>query len=43
MMRELTMEETFILTYLLAIIGGVGLGVLTYFVFKHDNNQEGKT
>ena len=34
------MAKAFIITYTAAIAIGVVLGLLTYFVFEHDNKQE---
>ena len=39
-MRFLTMEETFVVTYMYAIIVGIILGVITYFLFKKDSNSK---
>ena len=36
-MRELTMEQIFVVTYLGAAIIGIGLGILLYFLlYKND-------
>ena len=38
-MKELTMGQTFIVTYLCAIISGIGLGFLTHWIFEKDNKN----
>lgn len=38
-MKELTMEQTFIVTYLCTTIIGLGLGFLTYLLFEYENNN----
>lgn len=37
-MKFLTMEETFISTYIIAILIGIPLGFLTYWIFENNNN-----
>lgn len=39
--RCLTMEETFIVTYIFIIVIGVLLGFLVYWAFEKDNANEG--
>lgn len=39
-MKVLTMGETFVVTYICAIIGGILLGIITYFLFEKDSKQE---
>ena len=38
-MKALTMEQTFIVTYLCATLIGIGLGFLTYLIFENDNKK----
>lgn len=38
-MKELTMEQIFVVTYLCTMIVGVGLGFLIYWIFENDNNK----
>jgi hypothetical protein len=38
-MKELTMEQMFIITYLCTILSGIGLGILTYWLFERGNKN----
>ena len=38
-MITLTMEETFVTTYIFTFLVGIGLGYLTYLVFEKDNKE----
>ena len=39
-MITLTMEGSFLVTYILSFIVGVALGFLTYWIFEKDNDEE---
>lgn len=41
MFERMTMEETFIVTYVLAILAGILIAIPTYFIFeKEGKNNE---
>ena len=35
----MTMEQTFIVTWIEVIVVGVILGLITYYVFEHDSKE----
>lgn len=39
-MITLTMEVTFLWTYIFTFVVGVALGFLTYWIFEKDNKKE---
>jgi len=36
----MTMEEVFIVTFLIAVITGIALGFVTYRIFEKDSKEE---